>query len=592
MSTVDPVDVAVVSARLQSICREMGETMLRTSRSPIFSEARDFTTALFDRNARLVAQTIYIPDIAASTPFTAEAIAARFADDVHEGDLFVLNDPYRGNNHPPDLNVMKPVFWEEELQFWLLSKGHHADMGGGGVVGYNPGAHDAWEDALRIPCLRLADRGVLREDVLDFILLNVRARDLVEGDIHCQIGAVNLGERRLLGLLRHYGPDRLMACMNEILTATERRVRVNISAIPDGEYRAERAIDHDGIELDRSPVVRLCLRVAGDGITFDYTGTDPQSIGYLNSTLPNTTAMSQLALFATHAISNDIQFNAGAVRPLKIIAPPGTLVNAKEPAPTSCCTLCVGEAMIEATWLALAQVIPDQVSALWGRWCAPATAGINPHNGRFFADIHFMSKGGGGAVHGYDGWDHVGTPVTLGGLRAPDPELHELVTPYRLLRYELEADTAGAGRWRGGFGVNYEFEVLGSDIACANFGSGARDFTAPLGLQGGCPAPPHRMTLTHADGSTQTLDGNQFYTFQHGDRIRIVSSGGGGFGDPAERDPERVLRDVRNELVSLDAARDRYRVAVRGADTPLDYGIDAAETARLRETCSNTGVPS
>ena len=284
-----------------------------------------------------------------------------------------------------------------------------------------PRARDAWEDALRIPCLRLADKGVLREDVLDFILLNVRARDLVEGDIQCQIGAVNLGERRLAALLDRYGAATLSAATAEILDATERRVRADIAAIPDGEYYAERAIDHDGIELDKSPVVRLTLKIKDDNVTFDYTGSDPQAVGYINSTLPNTNAMSHLALFATGAISNDIDFNDGAVRPLHVIAPAGTIVNAMEPAPTSCCTLCVGEAMIEATWLALAQVIPDQVPALWGRWCAPATMGIHPGTGRFFADIHFMSKGGGGAVLGYDGWDHVGTPVTLGGLRAPDP---------------------------------------------------------------------------------------------------------------------------------------------------------------------------
>ena len=151
MNQIDPVDVAIISARLSSICKEMGETMLRTSRSPIFSEARDFTTAIFDNNAELVAQTIYIPDIAASTPFTARAIAERFAGDIHEGDLFVLNDPYRGNNHPPDLNVMKPVFRDGQLRYWLLSKGHHADMGGGGVVGYNPQARDAWEERPAYP---------------------------------------------------------------------------------------------------------------------------------------------------------------------------------------------------------------------------------------------------------------------------------------------------------------------------------------------------------------------------------------------------------------------------------------------------------
>ena len=587
MSRVDPVDVAIISARLSSICKEMGETMLRTSRSPIFSEARDFTTAIFDHNTELVAQTIYIPDIAASTPFTARAIAQRFDGDIHAGDLFVLNDPYRGNNHPPDLNVMKPVFRDGQLRYWLLSKGHHADMGGGGVVGYNPQARDAWEDALRIPCLRLADKGVLREDVLDFILLNVRARDLVDGDIQCQIGAVNLGERRLMTLLEQYDATTLFAATTEILEATERRVRADIAAIPNGEYYAERAIDHDGIVFDKSPMVRLNLKISGDNVTFDYTDSDPQVAGYINSTLPNTSAMSQLALFATGAISNDISFNDGAVRPLHIIAPPGTIVNATEPAPTSCCTLCVGEAMIEATWLALAQVIPAQVPALWGRWCAPATMGINPDNGRFFADIHFMSKGGGGAVYGYDGWDHVGTPVTLGGLRAPDPELHELVTPYKLLRYEIEPDSAGPGRWRGGFGVRYAFTIQGDKIACANFGSGARDFTAPLGIRDGQGAAPHRMTLEHADGSLEEIDGNRMYTLNRGDTMTIISSGGGGFGDPMQRDTEAVLRDVRNGLVSVTAAREKYGVAVRRGRAACGFSITQDETALLRSSRHN-----
>jgi N-methylhydantoinase B len=582
INKIDPVDIAVISARLQSICKEMGETMLRTSRSPIFSEARDFTTAIFDENTELVAQTIYIPDIAACTPFAARAIAERFAGDVHEGDLFVLNDPYRGNNHPPDLNVMKPVFWQGRLCYWLLSKGHHADMGGGGVVGYNPEAHDAWEDALRIPCLRIADRGVLREDVLDFILLNIRARDLVEGDIQCQIGAVNLGERRLLTLLEKYGIETLSSATVEILNATERRVRADIAAIPDGEYKAERAIDHDGIEFDKSPVLRLCLKVRGENVTFDYSDSDPQSIGYINSTLPNTNAMSHLALFATEAISNDINFNDGAVRALHIIAPEGTIVNAREPAPTSCCTLCIGEAMIEAVWLALAQVIPEKVSANWGRWCAPATMGMNPSNNRFFADIHFMSKGGGGAVCGYDGWDHVGTPVTLGGLRAPDPELHELVTPYKLLQYEIEPDSAGAGKWRGGFGVRYAFEVHADNIACANFGSGARDFTAPLGIEGGLGAVPHQMELSHSDGSEDILDGNRMYTFNSGDNVMIVSSGGGGYGNPLQRDTEAVLGDVRNGLVSIKHARDLYGVSINNDGTALGFAIDKEETSRLR----------
>lgn len=582
MSTPDPVDVAVIAARLASICREMGETMLRTSRSPIFSEARDFTTAVFDAGPRLLAQTIYIPNIAASTPFAARAVASRFGARARRGDLYVLNDPFRGNNHPPDLNVLAPVFAGDVLAFWVLAKGHQADIGGGGVVGYNPGARDAWEDALRIPCLQIAEAGVLREDVVDFILLNVRARDLVDGDLRCQIGAVNLGVRRLEALLASQGMATLAAAVDAILDATERRVRASITAIPDGEYRALRAIDHDGVDRSRSPVVRLALRVTGDAVTFDYTGSDAQVAGYLNSTMPNTTALSQLALFATHAIAKDIPFNEGAVRPLTVIAPEGSLLNAREPAATSACTLCTGEAIVEAVWLALAQVLPEAVPALWARWCAPATAGINPRTGRFFADIHFMSKGGGGALHGHDGWDHIGTPVTLGGLRAPDPELHELVAPYRLLEYEYLQDSAGAGEWRGGLGVRYAWEVLADGIACANFGSGVREATAPCGLAGGAGAAPHELWLDHADGTREAVDGNSFYRLARGDRFHIHASGGGGYGDPHRRPAARVLADVRDGVVSPEVARAQYGVAVRTEGAAIDWTVDEAQTAALR----------
>jgi N-methylhydantoinase B len=423
---------------------------------------------------------------------------------------------------------------------------------------------------------------VLREDVLDFILLNVKARDLVDGDVRCQIGSANLGERRLHAMLARYGVARLEAAIDAILDATERRVRSCIATIPSGVYRAERAIDHDGIDLDRSPTIRLRLEVRGDRVVFDYTDSDPQVAGYVNSTLPNTIAQTQLALFATHAIAKDIDFNEGAVRPLTVIAPLGSITHAREPAATSCCTVSTGEAIIECVWLALAEVIPDRVPALWARWCAPATAGVNPRNGRYFADIHFMSKGGGGAVRGHDGWDHVGTPVALGGLRAPDPELHELVTPYRVLEYELLEDSAGAGQWRGGFGVKYRWDVLGDDIPCANFGSGARDATAPLGLAGGEGAPKYRMYVDRAHGERETVDGNRIYRLQRGDRFSILSSGGGGYGDPKRRPVEHVLADVRDGLVSLEAARERYGVAVNASGSPLDWSVDAAQTARLR----------
>lgn len=573
---IDPVIIAVIGNRLDAITKEIGETMLRTSRSPIFSEARDFVTSMFDRHCRLIAQTHYIPVIGASTPFGQRAIAEAFGDDIHEGDVFILNDPYRGNNHPPDITITRPVFWEGKLCYWAMAKGHHADVGGGGVVGYNPASRDIWDEALVLPPLKLVERGRLRSDVFGMILANVRVPFLVDGDLKCQIGATAIGERGLKGLLAKYGMETLDGAIEEILSASDAQVRREIARIPDGIYTAERRIDHDGIDKDKMPLVKVTMTVAGDTIDFDFTGSNPQVRGFLNSPIANTVGATHLALFA--CMNPDIRYNDGAGRAVTVVAPQGSIVNPLPPAPTTACTVPTAETICEVCWLALAQAIPGQAQAPWARWCAPATMGIDPRTGRFFADIHFISKGGGGATEGYDGWDHIGTVVCLGGVRSPDPELHELVSPYRLLDYEYQPDSAGAGQWRGGFGVTYRWEVLADGIPCANFGSGVRPETAPVGIAGGHGAPPYRLRLVHSDGSTQAVDCNSFYTLNKGDVFEISSSGGGGFGDPRLRPVAKVLADIRDGLVSPRMAASEYGVIV----DPATLAVDDAATARAR----------
>jgi N-methylhydantoinase B len=529
--------------------------MLRTSRSPIFSEARDFVTAIFDRDLRLVAQTAYIPVLMASTPYAMRAVAERFAGNVHEGDVFVLNDPYRGNNHPPDITVLKPVFWEGEIAFWCVAKGHHADVGGGGVAGYNPGARSIWEECIRIPPAKLYVRGEPNEGLWDTILINVHIPFLVEGDLHCQVGACNIGERSLHKLLGKYGRDTLDGAIAALFDASEAQMRSAIRAVPAGRYSAERHIDHDGLGT-RMIAVRVAIDVAEDALTFDFSASDPQCAGYVNSTIANTASSSYLALFTS--IGSGIRINEGVLRALEIVAPPGTIVNALEPAPVTGCTISASQAIIEACWLALAQAVPERVDAAWGRWCAPATMGLNPRTGAPFGDIHFLCKGGAGASKGIDGWDHLGTVVCAGGLRSPDPELHELADPYTVLQYEFWPDSAGAGEWRGGLGTMYRFRVDAPAIGAANFGGGNRPETAPFGLEGGHAAPPHQLRLHKASGELIEVDAETFYDLDEGDVYEILQSGGGGYGDPRKRPAELVERDVRDGVVSAEAARELY----------------------------------
>jgi N-methylhydantoinase B len=321
--------------------------------------------------------------------------------------------------------------------------------------------------------------------------------------------------------------------------------------------------------------VRVALRVDQDSITFDFTGSAPQVAGYVNSTLPNTASSAYLALFMS--IGSDIRFNEGALRALKVLAPEGTVVNPREPAAVTGCTIASAQAIIEAVWLALAQAVPDRVDACWSRWCAPATMGFNPRTGRPFGDIHFMSKGGGGASKGRDGWDHVGTVVCAGGLRAPDPELHELVDPFTVLQYEFWPDSAGAGEWRGGMGTIYRWRIDTNGIPAANFGGGVHDVTAPFGLEGGKPAPHHRLNL-YKGTETVPVDAESFYALDEGDVFEIYESGGGGYGDPLKRSEARVQQDVRDGVVSIEKARSDYGVAMNSQT----LAVDVAQTRELR----------
>ena len=580
MTTIDhdPILVSVISNRLDSITKEMGKTMLRTSRSPIFSEARDFVTAIFDRKLRLVAQTAYIPVLVGASPWALQSIAETFKNNINDGDVFILNDPYRGNNHPPDVTIARPVFWENEIAFWTLTKGHQADIGGGGAAGYHPEARSVWDEGVRIPPVKLYEQGQANQGVWQLILSNVRLTFLVEGDIQCLVGATRVGERNVKALLEKYQLPVLDSTIDELLDASEKLMRDEISRIPDGIYKSERQIDNDGIALDQPVNIRVKVEVKGDQISFDFSESDAQVQGYVNSPYPNTASAAQLSVYTM--VDSNIRQNEGAMRPVNCLAPSGNVLNPQDPAPSTACTVLTVEAIMESVWLALSDVIPQRVQSSWARWFAPATAGFNPRTGRPFGEIHFMSKGGGGASEGYDGWDHMGTVICLGGLRSPDLELHEMVNPYFIEEFEYLPDSAGAGKWRGGHGVIYRWRIDADDIMCANFGSGTQSATAPYGLCGGKSAPRNTMYLYRQGGNEEEITANTLMPLMKDQRIEIRSGGGGGFGDPKSREVEKVLADIKDGLVSPEKAKVDYGVSVNSATLELDK----AETEQLRKS--------
>jgi N-methylhydantoinase B len=581
----DPISVAVISNRLTAITKEMGQVMLLTSRSPIFSESRDFVTAIFDAQGRLVAQTSYIPVLLGAIPFALEAIRNRFkSDELHPGDVIVGNDPYQGNSHLPDVTIARPIFYREQLAFWAVTKGHQADLGGGGVAGYNPQAKTVWEEGLRLPPIKLYSKGEYQHDIWDFILLNVKSPHLVEGDLHCQIGATSRGEEALIELLDRHGPSVVDGAIESYLEATARAMAAAINKIPDGLYAGQSSIDNDGIKMDRAPCIRVTVKVEGERLTFDFSGSDPQTKGFVNSPFANTASVCFQALFA--CIGASVPINFGSLNLIRIAAPEGSIVHCRPPAPTTASTLVTCAAIAEAIWIALAKAIPSQVQCGWGRRCAPMSAGTNPRTRRPFVCTHHNCKGGSGATEGFDGWNHTGPVSNMGGSRATDPEIFELAYPYRLFQYEFAQDTGGAGRWRGGAGAVLRWRVETPEIQCVTVGSGMLEETRSFGLFGGRPGSLPIMRLIRADGKMRDLGVNRFYDVSEGEVFELTSQGGGGFGDPFERAPQQVKDDVVNGFVSFERALEDYGVALKkqGREIVIDF-----EETQKRRSQKKTG---
>ena len=354
----------MVEHRLESIAQEMTEAMLRTAMSQILNSSRDFSTAILDGDCQLVAQGEGIPVHISALPVAGAAVRDYFGDDIHDGDLFILNDPYFGGSHLPDITIIRPVFHEGRLLFYGVNRAHHSDVGGGTHGGYNPGANEIFQEGLRIPPLRLYDKGIPRNDLLQMMSANVRQSENFLGDLNAQIGSVMLAAHRIQSLLADYGADRLMAVVAEILNATERQVRQFISGWPDGVYHGESLVDDDGFDSKLVPI-RAKVTIAGDSMTIDLSDSSPQVEGFINSAYANTRSLAHAAIM--YLAPMDVARNEGSMRPVQIIAPRGLVVNANPPAPVCMSTNHCAEEVVEAVFKALAPAIPGAVSAGFSR---------------------------------------------------------------------------------------------------------------------------------------------------------------------------------------------------------------------------------
>jgi N-methylhydantoinase B len=575
LDSIDPALVAIIRNRLGAIAEEMAQTLMMTSRSGIFAEARDFVTGVCDGRGRLLAQSRYFPGFACALPYLFPAVLAKYDGQLEDGDVIIVNDPYQGNSHLPDINILKPVFAEGRLAFWTVCKGHMADIGGGGVAGYDPTAETVWDEGIIILPSKLYVRGVLQAEFLDFLLKQLKLFEIVRGDILCEVGGAEIGARGIMALVKKYGIGTVERHVAAFLNASEQAMHARIAAIPEGVYRGAKAIDDDVVS-DNPLTVRVVITVRDGTVTFDFTESDPQSPRYMNSTDAFTRSMAALTLFATleHAESND-----GALRPLRFVNPPGLCTNAAFPGSTVVATCSMAECVQEAVQLALAHAVPDKVAAPSAKLVFPLIAYFHPEKKRLDVNVDFFFRcNPSGATAGFDGWEQGGPAQEMGMGRCPDPEIHEMVHPVRILRFEQEIDSAGAGQFRGGNGHVYRVLHQVPSIKATVFGSGTKPHAVPSGLFGGHSPKPSAFIIERATSGRETIRLNTFFEVADGDIIELRAMGGPGYGDPLARDPARVARDVRDGYVSAAAARDVYGVV-------LDEGgeIDASATAALRK---------
>lgn len=574
---IGPILVSVIQRRLKAITEEMGLVMLRTARSPILSEARDFVTGLYDAEGKMMEQTEYIPVLAFAIQPSIEYMVKYFKDDIHPGDVIIHNDPFTGGNQPADVKIVRPIFHHDRLVAWAAINGHQADVGGAVAGAYNPAAREIWQEALRITPVKLYEKGRKRQDVWDLVFGNIRF-PIVQEDIQAAIGGTAVGERQLLRLIDRYGWETFDAHVQHLYDSTEQMMRAEIAAIPDGVYKGKSTAYYDGVTLGTKMDIHVTVTVKGDEITFDFEGTAPQTPGYVNAPF-SASASSTVLTFLMCINKPDIPHNIGLLRPMSIRIPEGSMLNPRFPAASTFGNH-LSDQISAAIFSALGEAIPSRVTAAWNPTHAGVVVGWNDRINQPYVDILFNGlKGGGGGTQGADGYDHIGLIACGGGLLAQDPEMFEIKEPHFVHRFEYKQDSAGAGQWRGGLGVELEFEFLTDNVMISAFGDGMDEESAARGLGGGKAGMPNFSAIHYPDGRVhKTLSKEVVPGIPRGSRWYQIAGGGGGFGDPHLRPAERVAEEVRYGYVSVEKAASDYGVVV----DPVTFEVNRAETERLR----------
>jgi N-methylhydantoinase B len=565
---VDPITREIVQNALAAAADEMAMALYRTAYSTIVRDCLDYSTSLCDADGQMIAQGVTIPLHLGAVPFAMETLFARFGDQMEQGDIFILNDPFEGGMHIPDIFIVKPLFWEGKRIAFAVSTAHHLDMGG-----RLPGSSacdntEIFQEGLRIPWLKLYRGGVPDEAIFSIIRTNVRVPQMTLGDLRAQIAACHIGERAIHDLVGRYGPATFEACTTDLIDYTERLVRAEIAAWPDKSHTFIDYMDSDGV--GGPPVkIQVEITVQGDSLKADFTGSAPQVRGAINNTLSFTASV--VALCVRGALEEDIPNTAGLFRPLEIIAPEGTVVHGRMPAASSMRGI-TGFRLADAVFGALAGLLPERILAAGeGGNTLVIIGGQHPDHTPYV--YYELLSGTWGARPDRDGNDGLCNPANVAS-NIPIEEA-ESGYPVRIERYGLVADSGGAGQYRGGLAIEREWQLLTGEAHLA-IRSDRRDHL-PYGLYGG-QSGTGSINLLHRANGEEVLPTMISTSIQAGERIYHRQAGGGGWGDPRQRDPQAVARDVKNDKVSLLAARQHYGVVL----DPETFAVDHEATQTLR----------
>ena len=573
----DPITFSVIRNRFEAIGQEMTLAMEQTAWTSVIALARDYSCMIYDAHdsgPRQVTMAECLPIHCNSIRTLLMEVVSVFEDDIHDGDLYMANDPYRGNTHIPDLVTAEPVFVDGKHVFWTVARGHQLDCGAAEASSIVPAARSVFQEGIVIPPTKLIDRGKERHDIIELYLANVRYRDALHGDLRAQLGACGVARKGLIELCEQYGRDEVVRYSDGLMEYADHRASQQFQAIPDGVFEGTTWTDTDGNGAVDIPIKATVTKDGADVHVY-YDG-GPPSTGSFNATYAVMMATATTPFL--YYIDPDIPHNHGVLKHITADAKEDTICKAKWPAAVGGATTNPADPMHEVINIAMAEAVPDRVPA--GSCHAghmPNFSGIDSRNGKDWGCMLFNGMGGSGGSKDADGWPMIGTIAGMGGLTSASIEEVELLYPLHIDFNEIETDSMGAGKWIGGAGTRTRYRPIAGNMEAVLFGEGSKN--PPHGVNGGTMSTGGGIYVEHEDGS-RTFTSVAGQTLVHeGESWAAYSSGGGGWGHPCDRDAEIVRRNLRDGWIGDATARDIFGVVVKD---DFERTVDVQATEKLR----------